>query len=91
MRPSFTWRALLVALGFLITLVCAVHVTYLPALHGSLARGPVLGALSFGGMLLGMAVMTIGLAWPTVFFPKWVVRDETNAPGQNGVAALRRR
>ncbi|MBI4496957.1 MAG: hypothetical protein HY689_03535 [Chloroflexi bacterium] len=76
MQPSLTWRALIVALGFLITLACAIPVTYLPGLHGSLARGPILGLLYFSGLLAGLAVMAIGLAWPTVFFPEWASREE---------------
>ncbi len=86
MRPSFTWRALIVTLGFVLTLGCAVPATYVPGLHGTLVRGP-LALLYLLLMLLGMGIMAIGFTWPTVFFPEWVPPnggDSPKPPAQGG-------
>ena len=63
MQPNDTWRALMVAAGFLLTLGCAVPVTYQPALHGTQVSGP-LGLVYFAGMLLGWGIMAAGFTWP---------------------------
>lgn len=71
MRPSSTWRFLIVSLGFLFVTMNAIPATYLPGLHGPLVPGP-LSILFLVNMMNGMLIMAYGLISPTVMFPEWV-------------------